>query len=93
MNKKYLPILKKRNPKSLKNCLDDFKKSWEDLNKLSEINENWRQLIGLELFKECKPLKFEQKTVGYGINKYILSFSFLASYLLILMNELFTTNL
>ena len=68
MNKKYLPILKKRNPKSLKICLDDFKKSWGDLNKLSEINENWRQLIGLELFKECKPLKFEKKILTITVN-------------------------
>ena len=68
MNKKYLPILKKRKPQSLRNCLDDFKKSWADLNKLSEIIENWRKLIGLELFNECKPLKFENKILTITVN-------------------------
>ena len=65
MYKKYLPILNKRNPQSLQKCLDDFRKSWENLDKLSEINENWRKLIGLELSKECKPLKFEKKNINY----------------------------
>ena len=68
MSKKYLPILKKRNPQSLRNCLDDFKKSWGDLNKLSEISENWRKLIGLELFEECKPLKFEKNILTIKVN-------------------------
>ena len=39
----------------MRNCLDDFKKSWEDLNKLSNLNENWGKLIGLELSKEFYP--------------------------------------
>ena len=68
MYKKHLPILNKRNPKSLQNCLDDFKKSWEDLDKLSKINEKWRKLIGLDLFKECKPLKFENKILTIAVN-------------------------
>ena len=68
MYKKYLPILNKRNPQSLQKCLDDFRKSWENLDKLSEINKNWRKLIGLELSKECKPLKFEKKILTITVN-------------------------
>ena len=68
LNNKYLPIFKKRNPQSLRNCLDDFKKSWDDLDKLLIISENWRELIGLELFKECKPLKIEKKILTISVN-------------------------
>ena len=68
MNKNYLPIINKRNPHSLRNCLDDFKKSWEDLNRLSKICENWRELIGLELFKECQPLTIENKILIVAVN-------------------------
>ena len=68
MNKKYLPILNKRFPQSLQNCLDDFKKSWEDLDKLSKLNENWKKVIGLELSRECKPLKIEQKILTIVVN-------------------------
>jgi len=53
--------MKKRYPSSMQNCLDDFKKSWGDLDKLTKINENWKNLIGLELFQECKPLNIEKK--------------------------------
>ena len=60
MNKKYLPILNKRYPQSLQNCLSDFQKSWEELDKLSKLTENWGNIIGLELARECKPLKIEQ---------------------------------
>ena len=52
----------------MRNCLDDFKKSWGDLEKLSRLNENWEKLIGKELFKACKPLKFEQKTLIIAAN-------------------------
>ena len=52
----------------MKNCLDDFKKSWEDLEKLSKLNENWEKLIGLELSKSCKPLKIDQKTLTIAVN-------------------------
>ena len=68
MNEKYLPIVKKRNPHQLKNCLDNFKKSWEDLDKISKINENWKELIGLELFEECKLLKLEKKILTISVN-------------------------
>ena len=52
----------------MQNCLDDFKKSWEDLDKLSKLNENWEKLIGLELSRACKPLKIEQKTLVINVN-------------------------
>jgi len=51
----------RRNPHQLKNCLDNFKKSWGDLDKISKINDNWKNLIGLELFQECKPLNIEKE--------------------------------
>ena len=52
----------------MRNCLDDFKKSWEDLDKLSKLKENWVKLIGLELSKACQPLKIEQKTLTIAVN-------------------------
>jgi len=63
-----LPISTIRNPDPLKNCLDNFKKSWGDLNKLSKINESWKDLIGLELCQECKPLNIEQKILTIAVN-------------------------
>ncbi len=68
MKKKYLPILRKRNAESLLSCIDDLKKSWEDLDKFTKITENWRELIGTELFKECKPLKIEKKILVIAVN-------------------------
>ena len=58
----------KRYPQSLQHCLKDFKKSWEDLEKISKINENWKKLIGLELYEECKPLKIEKQTLTIAVN-------------------------
>ena len=68
MDKKYLPLLKKRYLSSMRNCIDNFKKSWEDLDKLSKLNENWEKLIGLELSRACKPLKIEQKNLTIIVN-------------------------
>ena len=68
LDKKYSPILNRRDPYSLKNCLDNFKKSWGDLEKLSKINEKWKDLIGLELFKECKPLNIEKRILTIAVN-------------------------
>ena len=68
MNKKYLPILNKRYPTSIQSCLDDFKKSWKDLDKLSQLNEKWEKLIGLELSRACKPLKIDQRTLTIAVN-------------------------
>ena len=63
-----MPIVKQRNPHSLRNCLDNFKKSCGDLDKLSTINNNWKDLIGLELFQECRPLKIEKRTLIVAVN-------------------------
>jgi len=68
LNKRYLPILKKRNPESIQNCLDEFQKSWEDLNQLTQLNNSWNEVIGNELSRECKPLKIEKKILIIGVN-------------------------
>ena len=68
MYKNYLPIVIRRNPYPLKDCLDNFKKSYGDFDKLSKINENWEDLIGSELFKECKPLNIENKIFTIAVN-------------------------
>jgi len=68
LDKKYLPIVNRRYPHQLKNCLDNFKKSWGDLDKISKINDNWKELIGLELFKECQPLDIEKKILTIAVN-------------------------
>ena len=68
MNRKYLPILNKRNPQSLGSCIDNLKKSWEEFEELSKINENWHNLIGVELVKECKPLNIEKKILTIAVN-------------------------
>ena len=52
----------------MQNCLNNFKKSWEDLDKLSKLNENWEKIIGLELSRACKPLMFEQKILTIAVN-------------------------
>ena len=61
LDKPYLPMVSRRNPHLLQNCLDNLKKSLGELDKLSKINENWKDLIGSELFQECKPLNIEKK--------------------------------
>ncbi len=52
----------------MQNCLNDFKKSWAEFDRLSNLNENWEKLIGLELSRSCKPLKIEQKTLTIAVN-------------------------
>ena len=64
-----MPIVnRKRNPHPLKSCLDNFKKSWEDLDQISKINEKWKDLIGLELFQECKLINIEKKILSIAVN-------------------------
>ena len=60
--------MSQRYPYSIQNCLNDFKKSWEDLDKLNNLNANWEKLVGLELSRACKPLKIEQKTLTIVVN-------------------------
>ena len=52
----------------MQNCLDDFKKSWGDLDKLSKLKESWAKLIGLELSDACKPLKIENRNLIIAVN-------------------------
>ena len=52
----------------MQNCLDDFKKSWGDLDKLSKLKESWGTLIGLELSKACEPLKIEKENLIIAVN-------------------------
>ena len=68
MNKKYLPKLNKRYPQKLKNCLNDFKKSWIEFDQISKIYENWNKIIGQELSRECKPLKIERNFLIVRVN-------------------------
>ena len=68
MDKNHLFKVNRRNPQLLRNCLDNLKKSWGDLDKLSKINENWKNLIGLELFQECKPLNIEKRIFTVAVN-------------------------
>ena len=60
--------MNRRNPHPLSNCLDNFKKSWGNLDKLSKINEKWEDLIGSELFQECRPLNIEKKILTIAVN-------------------------
>ena len=60
--------MNRRNPDPLKNCLDNFKKSCGNLDNLTKINENWKNLIGLELFQECKPLNIEKRILTIAVN-------------------------
>jgi len=68
LDTKHSRIFSRRNPHPLRSCLDNFKRSWEDLDKLSKINENWKDLIGKELFQECKPLNIEKKILTIAVN-------------------------
>ena len=63
-----MPLINKRDTKSLRSCLDDFRKSWDGLNQLSQISSSWKKLIGLELYRECKPLKIENKILTIAVN-------------------------
>ena len=42
--------------------------SFGELDQLSKINEQWRDLIGSELFKECIPLNVEKKIFTIAVN-------------------------
>ena len=68
MIEKYLQISNKRNPKPLEHCLNDFKKSWKELDQIFIIHKNWIKIIGTELSTECKPLKIEQNILTISVN-------------------------
>tara|TARA_B100000674_G_scaffold65094_1_gene44979 strand:+ start:901 stop:1356 length:456 start_codon:yes stop_codon:yes gene_type:complete len=60
--------LKKGIPESIENCLITFKKSWSDIDNLLEINQNWENIVGKDLAKECKPLKIENRILTVVAN-------------------------
>ena len=60
--------MNKKNPESLENCLTNLKKSWSDFDKLFELSKNWRDIVGEDLAKECKPIKIENDVLTIGAN-------------------------
>ncbi len=60
--------MNKRNPEKLEICLTKFKNSWSDFDKLYQILNNWNNIIGNDLAKECKPIKFENKILTIVAN-------------------------
>tara|TARA_Y100000589_G_C27128799_1_gene619688 strand:+ start:126 stop:584 length:459 start_codon:yes stop_codon:yes gene_type:complete len=52
--------LVKNKPEALSNCLIKFKKSWSDFDDLINLSDNWSNVVGPDLSKECKPLKIEK---------------------------------
>ncbi len=50
----------KNKPEALSNCLIKFKKSWSDFDDLINLTDNWSNVVGPDLSKECKPLKIEK---------------------------------
>tara|TARA_B100000900_G_scaffold396710_1_gene396241 strand:+ start:683 stop:1141 length:459 start_codon:yes stop_codon:yes gene_type:complete len=52
--------LVKNKPEALSNCLIKFKKSWSDFDDLINLTDNWSNVVGPDLSKECKPLKIEK---------------------------------
>ncbi len=49
-----------RKPEPINNCLNKFKKSWTDLDNLVDLSNNWQKVVGIDLAKECKPIKIEK---------------------------------
>jgi len=60
--------LDKRKPETLKNCLTQFKKSWSDLDIILSLSSQWKNIVGTDLAKECKPLKIENNVLTIVAN-------------------------
>tara|TARA_Y100001978_G_C23607603_1_gene391924 strand:- start:58 stop:513 length:456 start_codon:yes stop_codon:yes gene_type:complete len=60
--------LNKGNPESLENCLRNFKNSWSEIDNLLELTQNWENIVGKDLSKECKPLKIEKNILTVVAN-------------------------
>ena len=58
----------KRKPETLKNCLTQFKKSWSDLDIILSLSSQWKNIVGTDLAKECKPLKIENNVLTIVAN-------------------------
>ncbi len=60
--------MNKGNPESLENCLRNFKNSWSEIDNLLELTQNWENIVGKDLSKECKPLKIEKNILTVVAN-------------------------
>ena len=58
----------KRKPEALNISLTKFKKSWTDFDNLVELTNNWQSIVGIDLAKECKPLRIEKNILTVGAN-------------------------
>ena len=57
-----------RKPETLNNCIIKFRKSWSDLDKLLNLSNDWKKVVGKELAKECQPLKIENNILTIVAN-------------------------
>jgi len=60
--------LVKKNIETLNNCLIKFRKSWSDFDKLLNLSNDWPNVVGKELAKECQPLKIENNVLTIVAN-------------------------
>ncbi len=58
----------KRKPEILKNCLDNFTKSRSELDIVLTLSSQWIKIVGKDLAKECKPLRFENNILTIVAN-------------------------
>ena len=58
----------KKNIETLNNCLIKFRKSWSDFDKLLNLSNDWPNVVGKELAKECQPLKIENNVLTIVAN-------------------------
>tara|TARA_B100000212_G_C27188156_1_gene453399 strand:- start:236 stop:655 length:420 start_codon:yes stop_codon:yes gene_type:complete len=45
-----------------------FKKSWSDFDNLIDLSNNWQNIVGQNMSKECKPLKIENNVLTIVAN-------------------------
>ncbi len=57
-----------RKPEKLNDCLLKFKRSWSDFDNLIILSDNWSEVVGVDLAKECKPLKIEKNILTIVAN-------------------------
>ena len=58
----------KSNPENLNKYLIKLKKSWVELDNLINLSNNWADIVGKDLEKECKPLKIEKNILTISAN-------------------------
>ena len=57
-----------RKPEKLNDCLLKVKRSWSDFDNLIILSDNWSEVVGVDLAKECKPLKIEKNILTIVAN-------------------------